>query len=212
MTASFTSKASNIITTTGTLEVCYDELGSQYKVPMYCFANPTELVASSSSGSSNSSGAQQQQQQNSGIPTASAVVGSAVGGAGATAQVVEATPLKLKVRINPGNLICARASIWARSVLRRQIQTLSVIHTFVTHICPCFLPFPHNPSSSPPRALPLVPSKGDINMMVNVDAGKSILDLKKSIVEQNIQVNLMYTSRVLLSLFLVFLLRLGIYL
>lgn len=37
-------EASNIITPNGSLELCYDERGFQYKVPQYCYANPLELT------------------------------------------------------------------------------------------------------------------------------------------------------------------------
>ena len=52
-------EASMITTPNGSLDLCYDERGHQYKVPMYCFADPVELLAdggsSSSSGGSSSS-------------------------------------------------------------------------------------------------------------------------------------------------------------
>lgn len=43
-------EASNISTPNGTLDVCYDERGYMYKVPIYCLANPQELRPSSGAG------------------------------------------------------------------------------------------------------------------------------------------------------------------
>lgn len=119
--ASAILEASNIITTSGTLEVCYDERGTQYKVPLYCIAKPMELATGTGSNNNNSNNNNNNTDSaQSTLPTANALPSQ---------NVVEAVPLKLKVRINPG----------------------------------------------------------DINMMVNVDTGSSILELKKSIVEQSIQ-------------------------
>lgn len=71
--------ASSINTPNGTLEVCYDERGYQYKVPQYCYSSPMELTT-------------QPLDIN---PTVSSVKGGDSGGGG--------TVLKLRIRINPGN-------------------------------------------------------------------------------------------------------------
>jgi len=73
-------EASSIVSSTGSLELCYDERGHRYKVPQYCYSHPIELrVADPSSGSkapSSSSGAPAEHNSN---------------------------PINLKVRLNPGD-------------------------------------------------------------------------------------------------------------
>jgi hypothetical protein len=71
--------ASSINTPHGTLEVCYDERGTQYKVPQYCYSNPMELTTVPLDIS----------------PTLSSVKNGDRGGGG--------TVLKLRIRINPGD-------------------------------------------------------------------------------------------------------------
>eukprot|EP01039_Chlorochromonas_danica_P000428 gene428-462_t len=76
-------EASNIATPNGTLEVCYDERGFQYKIPIYCYCDPVELsneparVTETEKSGSNSS---------------------------LKAQSVQGLPIKLRVRINPGDI------------------------------------------------------------------------------------------------------------
>lgn len=43
-------EASNIITTSGLLDLCYDEKGHQYCVPAYCYCDPIELIIGSNNG------------------------------------------------------------------------------------------------------------------------------------------------------------------
>lgn len=90
--ASAILEASNIVTTTGSLEVCYDERGAQYKVPLYCIANPLDLATS---------------QDN--VPTATSVTAvesspSDNGRITTAPKIVNAVPLQLRVRINPGDI------------------------------------------------------------------------------------------------------------
>jgi hypothetical protein len=42
--ASAILEASNISTPNGTLELAYDELGHQYKIPIFCLVNPVDLI------------------------------------------------------------------------------------------------------------------------------------------------------------------------
>ena len=44
-------EASNILTPYGSLELCYDERGFQYKIPVFCITNPVELIDSSGQNS-----------------------------------------------------------------------------------------------------------------------------------------------------------------
>ncbi len=50
------AQASAISTPNGTLELCYDERGSKYKVPLYCYANPSELTFNAGASSSGNGG------------------------------------------------------------------------------------------------------------------------------------------------------------
>lgn len=97
--------ASSITTPNGSLEVCYDERGYQYKVPQYCVSNPSELSSSTpneNSVASNSNGV---------LPslTASATVIPANEGVYKARAAAIATkssnnsPINVRVRINPGD-------------------------------------------------------------------------------------------------------------
>lgn len=78
-------EASNLATPNGTLEVVYDERGSQYKVPQYCYANPLELT-------------------NQPMPaTINDVVTESSRSTENTAVFVDGPTMKLRVRINPGD-------------------------------------------------------------------------------------------------------------
>ena len=59
----------------GTLELCYDELGYEYKIPEYCYTTPAN------------------------VSTSNAIDKSEY----AHKKTIVGTPLKLKVRINPGD-------------------------------------------------------------------------------------------------------------
>lgn len=78
--------ASSILTPNGTLEVCYDERGYQYKVPQYCYSNPMELTTQTTDIT----------------PTGVGSGGSSVKGDGGGAG---AANLKLRIRINPGKTL-----------------------------------------------------------------------------------------------------------
>lgn len=107
----FGLQASSITTPNGSLEVCYDERGYQYKVPQYCVSNPSELTSSTpneNSVASNSNGV---------LPslTASATVIPANEGVYKARAAAIATkssnnsPINVRVRINPGRslgLLC----------------------------------------------------------------------------------------------------------
>lgn len=106
--------------------MCYDERGVQYKVPLYCLANPIELMSASADSSSVTNGGSYNinnnnnnnvtvnnnyYYNNTGTPTATAVAATeaamviAAGKAIVDSnrdKLVEAVPLQLKVRINPG--------------------------------------------------------------------------------------------------------------
>lgn len=94
------------------MDTLYDERGAQYKVPMYCYANPIELV-----GEGSNAGHQSVESAGSlspSIPTAVQVPGSGHGsGSGNTptaspvravsaSRVQEGKTLNLKIRVNPG--------------------------------------------------------------------------------------------------------------
>jgi hypothetical protein len=74
--------ASSIITPNGTLEVCFDERGYQYKVPQYCYADPMELTTQPPDFTPTNVGSSVKGSENN-------------GGTGAM--------LKLRIRINPGD-------------------------------------------------------------------------------------------------------------
>lgn len=71
--------ASNIITPTGSMSLCYDERGHQYKVPIYCYANPIELS----------------EEELKPKPAA---------GSNKAGKFIEEKPLNVKIRINPGDI------------------------------------------------------------------------------------------------------------
>ena len=92
-------QASHIVSPTGSMETLYDERGAQYKLPIFTFSNPIELV-----GESVSEGAQAS-------PVVAVALSANTSGkglsnkSGTATPVVHAEPLQLKIRINPGTLI-----------------------------------------------------------------------------------------------------------
>lgn len=99
--------ASNITSPNGSLEVCYDERGFQYKVPQYCVSHPTELTSGTPSAENSVSGSSA-----AGVlpsMTASATVIPANEGVYKAKAAAIATkssnnsPINVRVRINPGD-------------------------------------------------------------------------------------------------------------
>lgn len=90
-------EAANLMTPNGTLELVYDERGHQYKIPMYCYAKPQELNEALPGSSTNTSSVNAQNpsissknsNQNANVPPPAPAPGG--------------TPLKLRMRINPGD-------------------------------------------------------------------------------------------------------------
>lgn len=74
-------EASNISTPSASLELCYDELGFEYKVPIFCYSNPIELTSTTNN-----------------LPEASLVQTNPK-----QSTVVTAAPLHLRIRVNPGD-------------------------------------------------------------------------------------------------------------
>lgn len=82
--ASAILEASNIMSANGTLELCYDERGNRYKVPLYCYAHALELREAPSSSSNRKPGERPLKKENSGP--------------------VPDKPITMKVRISPGDV------------------------------------------------------------------------------------------------------------
>lgn len=61
----------------GTLELCYDELGNEYKIPEYCYTTPSNISTKKASSIDKPEASQK--------------------------KTIVGTPLKLKVRVNPGD-------------------------------------------------------------------------------------------------------------
>lgn len=83
--------ASSMTTPNGSLEICYDERGHEYKVPAYCYSNPVEMV-----------NATMQLEIVKKTPS----------------KPIVAKPLHLKIRINPGDYNLQIDSSTADSVLQ----------------------------------------------------------------------------------------------
>jgi len=84
--------ASNITTPNGSLDLCYDERGHEYKVPTYCYANPVEMV--------------------------NAMVQLDVVKKPTPSKPIISKPLHLKIRINPGDYNLQIDASTADSVLQ----------------------------------------------------------------------------------------------
>ena len=78
-------EASNILTPYGSLELCYDERGYQYKIPVFCITNPVELIDSSGQNSDKNTSAGSSSKPTKDGPTKS--------------SILEGTPLTVKVSI-----------------------------------------------------------------------------------------------------------------
>jgi hypothetical protein len=74
-------EASQIVSATGSLELCYDERGNRYKVPQYCYAHPMELRMAD--------------------PTSS--VTKTVGSSSSSTIEHNSVPINIKIRLNPGD-------------------------------------------------------------------------------------------------------------
>eukprot|EP01038_Epipyxis_sp_PR26KG_P015924 gene15924-21604_t len=115
-------EASNISTPGGTLEVSYDERGHQYKVPNYCIANPIELAGVGPALTDNN------------LPTATTVNDPkklTKGNSSTKAKVVEAVPIQVKIRINPGdyNLLVQAETTYSILDLKHSIVEQSLQST-----------------------------------------------------------------------------------
>lgn len=89
--ASAILEASNIITPNGSLELCYDERGHQYKVPLFCLTNPTDLVEGAASAASSNPERITTTPSAKPIPTTRTIL-------------AESIPMNIKVRVNPGDI------------------------------------------------------------------------------------------------------------
>mmetsp|Transcript_38511 Transcript_38511/g.39196 ORF Transcript_38511/g.39196 Transcript_38511/m.39196 type:complete len:236 (+) Transcript_38511:156-863(+) len=103
--------ASNITTPNGNLELCYDERGYEYKVPLYCYANPTEVVAST-------------------------VQLDVIKKTPPKTPIVE-KPLHLKIRVNPGdyNLQIDTSTTESIAQLKKQILDQTCKESSTIPIC-----------------------------------------------------------------------------
>jgi hypothetical protein len=93
--------AASLITPNGTLEIVYDERGHQYKLPPYVYSKPMEWTGNIPLDSSNNTTHT--------LPIDSCKSGtqSHQGGSGSNAMITApapgGVPLKLRIRINPGD-------------------------------------------------------------------------------------------------------------
>lgn len=90
----YETKATGIITPNGNLELCYDERGHMYKVPVWCIVNPIEITGPVSTAASSSTPATNGN-SNSDKSKKEAAYTPSPRPPGAS--------LTLKVRINPGD-------------------------------------------------------------------------------------------------------------
>ena len=140
-------EASNISCPEGTLELCYDERGTQYKVPIYCYANPMELTYGPVTVGSGSSGATSSGNNNEGEASRATEVTTST-----SLPVSTGGPsIKLRVRVNPGDhnmKITAELSstvLHLKQIIQHQIiQVCSLLLLFfvlktkmMTPVMPC---------------------------------------------------------------------------
>mmetsp|Transcript_15703 Transcript_15703/g.15049 ORF Transcript_15703/g.15049 Transcript_15703/m.15049 type:complete len:267 (-) Transcript_15703:87-887(-) len=82
-------EASNMATPNGSLELCYDELGRPYRTPLYCIVTPSNIVSPNNS------------------PVKAHPTKTRTG----SQATIDALPINLKIRINPGEInLCVLAS------------------------------------------------------------------------------------------------------
>lgn len=98
-------EASNIITPNGSIDTCYDERGHQYKTPLYCFANPIELTDERAMANMNKQSSSSK-----------------------TVKVIEAAPLSVKVRVNPGdfNMLIGASTTNTVAEFKKIVQDKSI--------------------------------------------------------------------------------------
>ncbi|KAJ1394438.1 hypothetical protein B484DRAFT_459161, partial [Ochromonadaceae sp. CCMP2298] len=97
--------ACNIVSPTGNMDMLYDERGAQYKVPIYCIANPVELMGENGMNGDEGPG------QTPPPP-----------------QVFDGVPISLRVRVNPGDVNIAVAAVTSFTIaeLKRAIVATSL--------------------------------------------------------------------------------------
>lgn len=98
-------EASNIVTPNANLELCYDERGYAYNVPMYCYAVPSDLTTGTVSNSEKTT-----------LSKKDSIPKSSTG-----------TQLKVKCRINPGdyNIVLDTMTSHTIADLKKQIYNYS---------------------------------------------------------------------------------------
>lgn len=122
-------QASNLSCPDGNLELIFDERGNKYKIPVFCFSNPIEIVNSDKDGKS--SGANDTE----------------VNSARSVESLPHGPPVALKVRINPGDIsltidISCEATIYdLKNLVCRMTQVnnllffhLSFINMFIFYL------------------------------------------------------------------------------
>lgn len=77
-------QASNLNCPDGSLELVFDERGNKYKIPVFCFSNPVEII----NANKDSNGANDTE----------------VNSARSVDSFSQGTPISLKVRVNPGDV------------------------------------------------------------------------------------------------------------
>lgn len=98
-------EASNIITPNGSIDVCYDERGHQYKAPLFCYANPIELTDERAMAAT-----------------------VAKQWSSKTIKVIEPAPLSVKVRVNPGdfNMLIGASTTNTVAEFKKMVQDKSI--------------------------------------------------------------------------------------
>jgi hypothetical protein len=104
-------KASNLTTPNGSLEVCYDERGYQYKVPQYCYANPVELTFEPTPVSSAVETLSTESVRNN---NNSSNINAGNSNKNEVIMPNTGPQIKLKIRVNPGNIFLSLALLLYR--------------------------------------------------------------------------------------------------
>ena len=109
-----------MITASGSLELCYDELQRPYITPLFCMVNPSNILCPNK-------------------PQSSIIQSKIVKSVSQSTMIAQ--PINLKVRINPGDFNLNIAASTADSIqdLKHYIlESSQQVHTLLFHTASCF--------------------------------------------------------------------------
>lgn len=116
-TANAFLQASNLSCPDGNLEVVYDDRGNKFKIPVFCFSNPVEILNNKDNKSNGANDTE-------------------VNSARSIDSLPQGPPITLKVRVNPGDVslnveINSESSIYDLKNMVCRMTQVSILKLFI---------------------------------------------------------------------------------